>query len=308
MSTHKNRLTWFIIIGVFLILGSISLYKILDEQVPQKDQEEVDFSVSWMRTWATTGQIMTVLANTNIATLHGSHAKFPDFLFGPEMNEAARSGQVDATNTGVVPTVNLLAVDDDWVIVARLIYFNVSLVVPEGSIIKRIEDLHGKSVGVPFGGGSHPYMLQRLGEHGMNTGKGKDKVKLVNLKPPEQALALIRGEIDAVATWEPQTAIALDKTKGRIIDEDIHVGFLTVRKSLAEKYPQKVVSLIKSSLFTKYANPMASVTYTTKPTPTAAKVPNGIDFFGSFKSPDIATPAVKPVTAGKKTANIIYWY
>lgn len=246
MSTHQNRLTWLIIIGAFLILGSISLYQIVDDQVPQKDQGEVDFSVSWMRTWATTGQIMTVLANTNVATLHGSYAKFPDFLFGPEMNEAARSGQVDATNTGVVPTVNLLAVDDDWVIVARLIYFNVSLVVPEGSSIKRIEDLLGKSVGVPFGGGSHPYMLQRLGEHGMNTGKGKDKVKLVNLKPPEQALALVRGEIDAVATWEPQTAIALDKAKGRVIDEDIHVGFLTVRKSLVEKYPHKVVSLIKS--------------------------------------------------------------
>ena len=47
---------------------------------------------------------MTVLANTNIASLHGSNATFPNFLFGPEMNEAARSGQVDATNTGIVPT------------------------------------------------------------------------------------------------------------------------------------------------------------------------------------------------------------
>ena len=32
-------------------------------------------------------------------------------------------------------------------------------------------------------------------------------------------------------------------------------------------------------------------------------VPLGIDFFGSFKSPDIETPASKPVTAGKNTAN-----
>lgn len=243
MSTKKNRLTWFVIMSAFLIVCGISLHQMSDGP---RDREKVDFSVSWMRTWATTGQIMTVLANTNVATLHGSGAKFPDFLFGPEMNEAARSGNVDATNTGVVPTVNLLAVDDDWVIVARLIYFNVSLVVPEGSNIKRIEDLAGKSVGVPFGGGSHPYMLQRLGEHGMETGEGKDKVRLTNLKPPEQALALGRGEIDAVATWEPQTAIALDKAKGTVIDEDIHVGFLTVRKSLAEKYPDKVVALIKS--------------------------------------------------------------
>ena len=244
---RKKRSQWFIIIFAFLIVGGIALYQ-MSSQVPdsQTDLEKNDFSVSWMRTWATTGQIMTVLANTNVATLHGSHANFPDFLFGPEMNEAARSGRVDATNTGVVPTVNLLAVDDDWVIVSRLIYFNVSLVVPKDSNIKRIEDLAGKTVGVPFGGGSHPYMLQRLGEYGMEVGEGKEKVKLINLKPPEQALVLIRGEVDAVATWEPQTAIALDKAKGSVIDEDIQVGFLTVRKSLAEKYPNKVVALIKS--------------------------------------------------------------
>ena len=33
------------------------------------------------------------------------------------------------------------------------------------------------------------------------------------------------------------------------------------------------------------------------------KVPTGIAFLGSFRSPLIAIPAVKPVTAGKKMAN-----
>lgn len=37
----------------------------------------------------------------------------------------------------------------------------------------------------------------------------------------------------------------------------------------------------------------------------AAKVPMGIDCFGSFKSPLMAIPAVNPVTAGKKMANTI---
>jgi len=38
-------------------------------------------------------------------------------------------------------------------------------------------------------------------------------------------------------------------------------------------------------------------------TPTAAKVPAGKLLPGSFKSPDMLTPWVKPVTAGKKMAN-----
>lgn len=37
--------------------------------------------------------------------------------------------------------------------------------------------------------------------------------------------------------------------------------------------------------------------------PIADKVPKGIDFLGFFKSPLMAIPAVKPVTAGKNTAN-----
>ena len=41
------------------------------------------------------------------------------------------------------------------------------------------------------------------------------------------------------------------------------------------------------------------------PTKMANIVPTGIDFLGSFKSPDMATPAVKPVTAGKKTPKIM---
>ena len=32
-------------------------------------------------------------------------------------------------------------------------------------------------------------------------------------------------------------------------------------------------------------------------------VPLGMSFLGSFRSPDMATPAVNPVTAGKNTAN-----
>ena len=40
-------------------------------------------------------------------------------------------------------------------------------------------------------------------------------------------------------------------------------------------------------------------------TPTAKKVPSGRLFPGSFRSPDMLTPWVKPVTAGKKMAKRI---
>ncbi len=40
-------------------------------------------------------------------------------------------------------------------------------------------------------------------------------------------------------------------------------------------------------------------------TPMASNVPRGIDFDGFAKSPDMFAPAMMPVTAGKKRANIV---
>ena len=45
-----------------------------------------------------------------------------------------------------------------------------------------------------------------------------------------------------------------------------------------------------------------AATYTTVETPTARKVPRGRLRAGFFRSPDMLTPCVKPVTAGKKIA------
>ena len=47
---------------------------------------------------------------------------------------------------------------------------------------------------------------------------------------------------------------------------------------------------------------MAKARYMISPTPMAANVPNGMDLLEFSKSPLIAIPAVKPVTAGKNMA------
>ncbi len=47
------------------------------------------------------------------------------------------------------------------------------------------------------------------------------------------------------------------------------------------------------------ANQVICATYTRNVTPTAHKVPRGMLRDGSFRSPDMLTPAMMPVTAGK---------
>jgi sulfonate transport system substrate-binding protein len=202
--------------------------------------------VGWQTAWATCGQVVETLVHTSIPKLYSSNATFRNFLFGPDMIEAALTGGIDATTTGVVPVINLLGVSDDWVSVCRLIDFQVSMVARDGTGIKSIADLKGRRVGVPFGGGSHPYVLQRLRENNLPIGTGPDAVELINVTPAEAVTVMQQGSVDAVATWEPQVTIIESKGYGRSIEDERLTGFVTVRNSLVEKNPEQVVALIMS--------------------------------------------------------------
>ncbi len=208
--------------------------------------------VGWMTSWATTGQIMQAMIHTNIATLEDVPLIFRSFLFGPDINEAALHGEVDCVNNGLVPTISLLSASGDWVIVGRLIDSPLSVVARKGSGIETMQDLKGKSIAVPFGGGSHPFVIQLLAENGLQMGEGKGKVHLLNLKPSEQAIAMQQGSVDAVGTWEPQTAIMLARNLGKVIKVERHIGVITVRKSIAQNKPEEIVRLLKAYIQANY--------------------------------------------------------
>jgi len=202
--------------------------------------------IGWMTSWATTGQIMQALNHTNITDLYGVPVVLHSFLFGPDIYEAALHGEIDCVNNGLVPTISLLAASSDWVVVGRLVDSPLSVVARKGSHVESIQDLKGKSIAVPFGGGSHPYVVDLLAKNDLQIGEGSDKVKLVNLKPSEQAIAMAQGSVAAVGTWEPQTAIMLAKGLGKVIHSERHIGVITVRKSIADNDPAKVINLLKS--------------------------------------------------------------
>lgn len=202
--------------------------------------------IGWMTSWATTGQIMQALNHTNITDLYGVPVVLRGFLFGPDINEAALHGDVDCVNNGLVPTISLLAASNDWIVVGKLADSPLSVVARKGSKIESLRDLKGKSIAVPFGGGSHPYVLELLAKNDLQIGEGKDKVKLVNLKPSEQATAMQKGSVDAVGTWEPQTALMLSKNLGKVINSERHLGVITVRKSIADSDPARIIKLLKA--------------------------------------------------------------
>lgn len=242
-----NKIVRFCTVGLLAIVSLVAATSLTScRQKNSTAAPPTRLIVGWQTAWATCGQIVETLVHTDIPKLYGSNATFRNFLFGPDMNEAALSGSIDATTTGTVPTINLLAASDDWVVVCRMIDFNVSVVVRTGTGITNIAGLRGHKVGIPFGGGSHPYVVQRLKENNLAIGTGPDAVELINVTPAEAATVMQQGSVDAVATWEPQTTIIERKGFGKAIEDTTLNGFLTVRKSLTEQHPEEIVALIKA--------------------------------------------------------------
>lgn len=247
----KRSLNWFT--SISLVLVTCAIYSaVLCSCSCKSKSGPPRLVVGWQTAWATAGQIVETLVHTDITKLYGSSATFRNFLFGPDMNEAALGGDIDATTTGVVPTVNLLAISDEWVIVCRLIDFPVSMVARTGTEITSINQLKGKKVGVPFGSGAHPYLVQRLQENNLSIGTGPDAVDLINISPAESAVALNQGSVDAIATWEPNATSIESKGFGKSFDDKRYIGLLTVRKSLVENNPEQIIALIKSFIEANY--------------------------------------------------------
>jgi sulfonate transport system substrate-binding protein len=238
---NKKRVTIFSIIAIM----AFSFYAIAFTSCVKKPSEQ-RIVVGWQTAWATCGQLIETMVHTNIPTLYGSNATFRNFLFGPDMLEAALGGNIDVTTVGVVPAINLLGASDDWVIVCRLIDFSCVTIARNGSNIYTYSDLKGKKLGVPFGSGAHPYVVQRLTENHLTYGSKTNDVELINFSPAEAAVVIQQGGVDALGIWEPNATIIESKGLGKAIDDKRYIGLMVVRKSLVDKNPGQVVSLIKS--------------------------------------------------------------
>ena len=176
----RRRIAFFALLAVVALAAAVYLsrgFRFPPDVAPPPKK----ITVGWQRQWATQGQVMTALSRTNIPALYDVNLVPRDFQYGPDLNEAALTGEVEVTNAGIVPVINLLAKSEDWMIIARQIDFLVAIVARRNSGIHSVSDLRGKRFGVPFGGGSHPYALSRLQDNGLSVGDGPQQTNVMNL-------------------------------------------------------------------------------------------------------------------------------
>src|SRR4029077_9793458 len=81
--------------------------------------------------------------------------------------------------------------------------------------IRRVEDLRGKKVAATVNTSSQYYLRGMLRKAGMQL---ESEIHFVNLEGPDMPAALKRGDVDAVAIWEPHAQNSLEALGSDSVD------------------------------------------------------------------------------------------
>jgi len=127
--------------------------------------------------------------------------KWTSFPAGPPINESFAAGQQDFGFLGDVPAIIGKSAGINTKIVALTSSGpkTLAVVVPSKSSITTPAGLKGKKVAVVKGSYAHHLLLLVLQKGGLTT----NDIEFINLSQADIATALVNGNIDAAAIWEP---------------------------------------------------------------------------------------------------------
>ena len=110
-------------------------------------------------------------------------------------------GGLDLVTAAQTPVISKSFGRSDYAIVAGLVYSDkdVKLLARRDRGITSPQDLKGKTIGITHGSSGHFFLGLFLAYHGLHL----SDVKTADLEATRLAGALIEGQVDAVATWEP---------------------------------------------------------------------------------------------------------
>ena len=170
------------------------------------------------------------------------------FENGPLINEAARSGDIDAAILGDQPAIIARSVGLDIVAFANIAAGEkaMALVAPIDSPIKRFEDIRGKKIA--YGKGTYVQHLLALLQEKHNV--KSEEFEHINLGANEIPIALENKQIDGAMTWEHYISLLTLSGKARVVadGEGIKQGNIIAyaRSGYAEKHPEVLAAYIRA--------------------------------------------------------------
>lgn len=234
-----------LIIGFMLLLvvaAGWGLARFIDEPPTEKDK----IRIGWQTAWATQGQLVQVLKNTDVLEDHLIRAAYEPASYGGPLNEAALSGNVDVIFTADQPAIILISKSrGEWVIVSRLMYNRVGIYVPPFSEINQLSELRSQTLAVPFGAAAQRFALQELRDAGLTSGTD---INVINLGVAEQ-MSLVDtrqgsawggegNKIAAIATFDPAAATLQTEKKAVPLAIGNVVSVVVMRRGFIEENPE----------------------------------------------------------------------
>jgi NitT/TauT family transport system substrate-binding protein len=172
------------------------------------------------------------------------------FRAGPEEMSAFSAGALDVGYVGLAPTITAFANKTvDVSVVAQVNMEGSQIVVKQGSGIKDMMELKGKTIAIPGYSTVQDFLLRKaLQVKDFNP----NDYKIVVLKPPEMIAALAGSQIEAFIAWEPfpsksiTSGIATTLMKSREIWPGHPCCVLVVQSDLIKNSPELVYSYVKA--------------------------------------------------------------
>jgi sulfonate transport system substrate-binding protein len=141
--------------------------------------------------------------------------KWSTFTSGPPLLEAVNAKAVDIGGVGNTPPVFAAGAGSKIKVVAA--FHGTSkgdaILVPNGSKLRRTEDLKGKSVAVAQGSSAHYQLVASLRKAGLSL----TDIEVKYLQPADALAAFTSGKVDAWAVWDPYTSQVLEGEQGRVL-------------------------------------------------------------------------------------------
>jgi taurine transport system substrate-binding protein len=193
-----------------------------------------------------------IRASNSMAKTFGPGAKvnFVTVRAGSEVISAMAGGSLDMCNVGSSPMVVGYAngVKASLVYVYKNITDSEALVVQNSANIKKLADLKGKRVGLPFNTSVHFAALAAF----KSAGLGVNDVQLINMKADTIASAWTRREIDASYIWVPiipklveDGGTVLFKTGDLNASGLVMFDAFLVRDEFKKQHPDLVLAFLK---------------------------------------------------------------
>ncbi len=205
--------------------------------------------IGWQVPWATQGQLVQILKHTDILEKNGLQAEYVGRTYGPVLNEIALADGIDIVLTADQPAAALFSKGKGWMGIGKLMYNRTLTYVPPKSTITSLQDLRGKTIGIPIGAAAERITVAALVKAGLDP---KKDVKIINLGIREQGPLVLKdkksarwGTIDALSGFDPTPAIFEAKDLIRVLDVGkvcslvlMNENFIAKHTGVAEQFMQ----------------------------------------------------------------------